>query len=219
MPVRPKKNGSDFQAIRACRICKQKHLLSFLDMGKMPLVNSFFKNKKEKAPSFPVRVLFCPHCGLVQLSGVVNPELIFSNYAYQSSFSKTFQEHCTELAVETLKRFSDLKNGRVLDIGSNDGCLLQAFKEQGFVPLGIEPSLKLAQDAKKKGIPTLADYWGSAAAKAVLKGGSVQVITATSVLAQVADLHSFVQNCQTVLSSDGIMVAEVHYSANLILQY
>lgn len=216
MPTRLKKNDPDFQVLSKCRICNAGNLVVFLDMGNLPLVNSFFKTKNEKAPSFPVRVLFCPTCGLIQLSGIVNPNLIFLDYAYRGSLSKTFQEHCSKLAAEVAERFPKPNKCRVLDIGSNDGCLLQSFKQRGFETIGVEPSRKLAKEARKKGIQTIADYWGSKAVRIVLKKGKVQVITATSVLAQVADVHSFVQNCQQVLAPDGVMVVEVHYGARII---
>lgn len=215
MPVQSKKN-SPFEPISKCRICRFEKLTSFLDMGNMPLVNSFFKTKKEKAPVFPVRVFFCPNCYLIQLSGIVDPDLLFSDYLYHSSISNTFREHCSKLARETADRFPHLKNVRVLDIGSNDGCLLRAFAHEGFQVIGVEPSQKLVFEAKKNGIPTLADYWGPKTVQTILKSGKVGVITATSVLAQVGDIHAFVQNCQRVLADDGVMIAEIHYAANLI---
>ncbi|MFH0955529.1 MAG: class I SAM-dependent methyltransferase [Candidatus Micrarchaeota archaeon] len=216
MSNRRKKNNPDFQPLSACRLCGAADMALFLDMGKLPLVNSFFKTQKEKAPSFPVQVYFCPDCGFIQLGGAVNPNLIFSNYAYRSSLSKTFQEHCSKLAAEVVRRFPKLKNGAVLDLGSNDGCLLQAFKTQGFETLGVEPGRELAKIARKNKIPTIASYWDSKSAKAVLKKGKVQVITATSVLAQVSDVHAFIENCRNALALDGAMVCEVHYAANLI---
>lgn len=205
----------DFKTVLNCRICGSKPVL-FLDLGKQPRVNSFFKSKTQKAPSFPVRLQFCPECALIQLDTAVNSDLLFLNYSHRTSFSKTFQAHCAALVDETAERFPNVINCRVLDIGSNDGCLLGAFKKKGFDVLGVEPSLSLSKEAKKKGFPTIAAYWNDATAKQVLKKGKVSVIAATSVLAQVADLHSFVKNCQNVLSPDGVMIAEVHYASNLI---
>ncbi len=210
-----KKKVSDFQVIARCRLCNHDNLIPFLDMGNQPLANSFFKTRNEKSPLFPLCAQLCSNCGLIQLSGVVNRDLIFSTYSYRSSLSKTFQQHCSELAME-IARFVKAEKGRVLDIGSNDGCLLDAFKQRGFETIGVEPNRGFAAEARKKGIQTIADYWGPKVVQAVLKKGKVQVITATSVLAQVPEIHSFVRYCQQVLAPDGVMVVEVHYGARLI---
>lgn len=215
MPVRNSKTGF-FKRLALCRICHSDQFFSFLDLGTLPLVNTFSKKPNDTSLSFPLKMLFCKNCGLIELDGVIDPNVLFSNYVYRSSLSKTFQSHCEELVTFVCNEFPQLTSSRVLDIGSNDGCLLQAFRQRGFQTVGVEPSKNLAKLAKQNKIETMVGYWDSKTAKQVLKKERVSIITATSVLSHVSDLHSFVQNCQAVLATNGVMIVEVHYAASLI---
>src|SRR3989338_4231631 len=146
--------------LNRCRLCKNTDLETYLDLGQMPLVNSLVTNRKDKEPLFPLQVQYCKTCFLSQLTLVVDPSVMFSEYCYRSSISKTFQEHCRQLVAACCKRLTLQKGDLIVDIASNDGCLLARFKEAGFDVLGVEPAWNLAKIAVQSGIPTVSHFWG-----------------------------------------------------------
>jgi len=206
-----------FKQITSCRICNSKNLSKYLDLGKLPLANSLIDpEKKEKEHFFPLEVLFCNDCCLSQLSIVVDPEIMFNNYVYRASVSKTFQNHCREMAKEIKKRFKTQKLS-VLDIASNDGCLLKEFKKENFEVIGVEPAANIAKIAEENKITTINSFWNKNAVKKVLnKTGKVDVVTATNVLAHVHDISSFVSVIKEVLKENGLVVIEVPNAHNII---
>ncbi|MBU2100061.1 class I SAM-dependent methyltransferase [Candidatus Micrarchaeota archaeon] len=207
-----------FKEINCCRICNSSNLSEYLDLGKTPLANSLVRpeNKDKKEIFFPLKVLFCNNCFLSQLSIVVDPEILFKDYVYRSSVSKTFQNHCNQMAKELKKRF-EKENLLVLDIASNDGCLLQEFKKQGFKVIGVEPAVNISKIANENKIQTINAFWDLDTAKKVLEEfGKVNVITATNVLAHVDEVSSFVSAMHYVLDDNGLIVIEVPYAENLI---
>ena len=208
-----------YQKLPACRVCGSKSLSGYLDLGEMPLANSLVRPeaKGKKELFFPLEVLFCNDCCLSQLSVVVDPKVLFWGYVYRSSVSKTFQRHCRGMALNLREMFAGKKGLSVLDIASNDGCLLVEFMEEGFKVMGVEPATNLAEIAISKGIPTIDLFWGSIAAKKVLKGfGKVDVVTATNVLGHVNDVHAFVRAAKLVLKEQGLFVVEVPTVANIV---
>lgn len=207
-----------FFFVEKCRICGKKGMSKYLNFGQMPLANNLVKQKSTETDHFfPLEVCFCTNCFLSQLSVVVDPKTLFSNYSYRTSISSTFRNHFAEMA-DTMKRFfPDVKNCLALDIASNDGCLLQEFKKKGFEVLGVEPAKNIAEIAEKEGIKTITEFWGESAAKKVLgKKTKPKIVTATNVFAHVDDIHSFVSNVKKVLSKDGVFIIEVPYALNLV---
>lgn len=183
----------------------------------MPLANAYVDPaSKENEFGYPLEVLFCEDCALSQLSIVVDPILMFSNYAYHSSISKTFQKHCADMAGQ-IKGYLEKPEPFIVDIASNDGCLLREFKKKGFRILGVEPAKNLAAMANAEGIETLPYFWDEVIAKKILrKFGSPDAIIATNVFAHVHDVKSFVQNAKLILDDEGLLVIEVPYALNLI---
>lgn len=206
-----------YRVLTACRICGSTKLVKYLHFGMMPLANAYVNpGSDEKELGFPLEVFFCEHCALSQLSIVVEPEIMFSNYAYHSSISKTFQKHCHDLAVRA-KEFLQKKSPFIVDIASNDGCLLREFKKEGFKVLGVEPAKNLAAMANQEGIETLPFFWDEIVAKKILqRHGAPDIITATNVFAHVDDVKSFIQNAQLLLADEGVLAIEVPYALNLI---
>ena len=122
----------DYKEVTHCRVCGSTKLSPYLNLGEVPLAN----NLENDSRRYPIKVMFCEDCCLSQLSIVVNPEILYSSYLYHSSVSKTFQNHCREMA-ETIREILQktapfLPNFTVVDIAANDGCLLQQFKEAGY---------------------------------------------------------------------------------------
>ena len=206
-------------SITKCRICGSSDLHKYLDLGMMPLVNQL-ENTKEKALSadrFPLEVLFCSNCELSQLSYVVNPAFMFSDYPYRSGISKTFISHCDELADYYCKRFQLTDKDYILDIASNDGTLLKSFKAKGMKVLGIESALNLAKIANDNGIPTIDGFWNKYFVDGILsEHGKMKLIFGTNILAHVNDVREFLINAKNCLADDGKIVLEFPYLMNLI---
>ncbi len=207
-----------FTFVQKCRICNFSGLQKYLSLGAMPLANNLVeKNSAQSDLFFPLEVMFCKNCFLSQLSVVVDPNVLFSNYSYRTSISTTFKKHFEEMGNVVLSFFPDPKNCLVLDIASNDGCLLQEFKKIGFDVLGVEPAINIAEIAEKEGIKTITEFWGEKAVKKVLeKKRKPRVITATNVFAHVNDIHAFVGDVKKTLDPNGIFIIEVPYALNLV---
>ncbi len=185
----------------------------------MPLVNRYLTASEldQSEPRFPLEILFCRSCFLSQLSVVVSPHILYANYAYHSSISKTFQEHCSAMADHLARRLDLTENDLVLEIASNDGCLLSCFKTLGCKVLGVEPAHNLAQIAKSKGLRTLTRFWEQAVADEVVSQfGPARLVLATNVLAHVDDVHGFLRAVASVLKPGGAFVFEVPYMVNFM---
>lgn len=189
-----------------CRICSNENLETILDYGPMPLVNKL--NDGGESKKYPLELVHCPECGLVQITETVHPKELFSDYLYFSSQSAT--DHWKNLAAEITKSRHLTEDSIVVDIASNDGYLLQYYD----VPvLGIEPAANVAQVAIDKGIPTLVEFFGEKTAWNL--DIKADVIHAHNVLAHVADLHGFVEGLRILLKPSGIIVIEVPFCESL----
>ncbi len=200
-----------------CRICKGKDLVRILSLGEQPTVDNFvleadIKNEKR----YPLDVYFCNTCNLVQLLDVVSEEELFhGEYAYFSSASKPLVDHFKAYA-EAIKKEYIKEGDLVVDIGSNDGILLQFFTDTGRV-LGIEPSGNVAEAARQKGIETLDGFFTTTMAKQIVAShGKAKVITANNVFAHIDDVDEIVMGVKELLTDDGIFVSESHYLLDLI---
>lgn len=200
-----------------CRICKSSDLVLFLSLGDQPPANEFLaRDKISLGEKYPLDVYFCRSCSLVQLLDIVSAEKIFThNYSYFSSTSAPLVRHFEEYAADISKRF--LKSGDlVVDIGSNDGVLLQFFKGTHRV-LGIEPSENVAQIARQKGVKTVSEFFtADSAAKIAEKYGKAAVICANNVFAHIDDIDGIVRGIKVLLKPDGVYVFEAHYLLDLI---
>ncbi|OGG51686.1 hypothetical protein A3C18_03420 [Candidatus Kaiserbacteria bacterium RIFCSPHIGHO2_02_FULL_54_11b] len=200
-----------------CRICKGEDLVRFLSLGEHPPVDNFTdKAHIENEKRYPLDVYFCRQCNLVQLLDVVTQEELFhQNYAYFSSASAPLVEHFKSYAEDLKKDFLQ-KNDLVVDIGSNDGILLQFLTGTCRV-LGIEPSANVAEAARKKGIETIDGFFTVEMAKNIVaKYGKAKVVTANNVFAHIDDIDEIVSAVQTLLTDDGVFVSESHYLLDLI---
>jgi SAM-dependent methyltransferase len=185
----------------------------------MPFVNSFLK--KEEIPNeenFDLSIGFCPKCYLVQLIKTVSPEKLFRNYIYFSSTSKSFLEHCKEIAQYLVKRLNLDSDSLVLEIASNDGAQLQFFKELGIKILGIDPARNIAEVANKKGIPTIAEFFNYEFAKKMKEEQGIQadLIFGANVLAHVPEIIDFIKGVKIVLKPNGTAVFEFPYIKGLL---
>lgn len=203
-----------------CRMCKSNHIQQFLDLDFSALSDNFLtiEQLEESETFFPLKVFVCLDCGLCQLGYVVPPELMFNkDYPYDSSTTKTGRDHFTKMGIDICDQFNLKQNSLVIDIGSNAGVLLDAFKSKGMRVLGIEPSSKLANLAIKNGIDSIIEFFSNKLVNKILeKYGKVSVITATNVFAHIDDLDDFMKSADSLLREDGIIVIEAPYLLHLI---
>ena len=202
-----------------CRFCGSGLTQNFADLGMSPLSNSYLKKDDidEKEPFFPLHVFVCNNCLLVQLEEFKSPEHIFSNYAYFSSYSKTWLKHAEDYVKMMISKFNINQESYVIEIASNDGYLLQYFKEKNIPILGIEPAINVTKVANKKGIPTIAKFFGKNTANELLKSKKqADILIGNNVLAHVPDLNDFISGLKILLKSKGIITLEFPHLLQLI---
>jgi SAM-dependent methyltransferase len=210
---------SDSVSLSKCRICYSTELVPYLDLGVTPLANSYLRKEQLDKPEFKeeLKVVFCKNCSHSQLTRVVNPDIMFKHYIYVSSTTTTFNRHCDEFAVNALKLLQSSQKCLVLDIASNDGCLLTKFKKHGCRVIGIDPAQNLAEEANCNGIPTINTYWNSNVANKIRKEyGIPSIITGTNVIAHVHDVHHFVSAVKSLLPKKGLFIIECPYLVDFI---
>ena len=200
-----------------CRFCNAKLNHVFADLGKSPLANSYLNQKDlEKGELFyPLRVFVCSKCFLVQLEEFESPNEIFREYAYMSSYSKTWLNHVKEYVNEVIEKFGISKNNQVIEIASNDGYLLQFFQRKKIPVLGVEPAINVAKIAKRNKIPTMTKFFGEKTAKEIIKKNSkADLLIAFNVLPHVPNLNDFILGLKKLLSNQGIIT--IQFSAYLL---
>jgi dTDP-4-dehydrorhamnose reductase/SAM-dependent methyltransferase len=209
----------DSHARTTCRICRAATLHTYLDLGRTPLANSYLRVEELNAPEFSeeLAIQVCTTCGLSQLTQVVHPDRMFRNYLYVSSTTQTFRDHCVEMAGSLTRRAGLATGDLVMDIASNDGCLLSRFQDLGMSVVGVDPAENLAAEANAAGIRTLCAYWSPAMARDIAaRIGRPKVITATNVFAHVDDLHDFVAGVDLCLAPRGVFAIECPYVLDFI---
>jgi SAM-dependent methyltransferase len=203
----------------ACRSCGYAALQSVLCLGRTPLANALLTEQQLDEPeeTYPLELVFCPNCSLVQLTETVSPEKLFREYLYLSSFSDTMLRHAEQLAAELIDSRHLGTKSLVVEVASNDGYLLQYYQRAGVPVLGIEPATNIARIAAERGIRTVCDFFDDKLAQRLFaEGYRADVIHANNVLAHVADLNGFVRGLGLLVKKDGLIVIEVPYVKDMI---
>jgi SAM-dependent methyltransferase len=186
----------------------------------MPLSDGLLSEAQlgEHEHRFPLTVLFCPDCSLVQIRETVDPEILFgADYPYFSSFSDAWLRHCRDNALELIDSRRLGSSSLVVEIASNDGYLLKNYVERGIPVLGIDPAPGPAVIARQAGVSVRQDFFGRELAETLAAEGlRADVVHANNVLAHVADLQGMADGIRTVLTDDGVAVIEVPYVRDLI---
>ena len=204
---------------RQCRLCHAQLTETFVDLGMSPLCESFLTSAQidEMEPYFPLHVLVCSNCFLVQLQEYVKPEHIFSEYAYFSSYSTFWVEHARQYCEMITRRLGLGPKSQVFEIASNDGYLLQHFLPMNVPVIGIEPAANVAAVARQKNIPTLVEFFGVQLAQRLRsEGKQADLIIGNNVLAQVPDLNDFTEGMANLLAPTGVITLEFPHLERLI---
>lgn len=203
----------------ACRSCGYQELQSFLSLGRTPLANALLTEAQLDQPeeTYPLELVFCSRCTLVQLTESISPEKLFRDYVYYSSFSETMLQHAEAISSALIGAKNLGAQSLVVEVASNDGYLLRYYQREGVPVLGIEPATNIARVAEQQGIRTINDFFGEAlAARLVGDGFKADVIHANNVLAHVPDLNGFVRGLRQLLKPDGLVIVEVPYVYEMI---
>src|SRR6266404_2926224 len=205
-----------------CRSCSGTGLINVLSLGCLPLANSLLTAEQLAEPeeTYPLSLVFCPRCTLVQITETVPPEKLFRDYVYLSSFSDTVLRHVQGLTERMVASQRLSAASLVIEVASNDGYLLQYYKRAGIPVLGIEPAANIARIAEEeRGIPTLCEFFGEKLAIHLRRQGrAADVIHAHNVLAHVPDLNGVVRGFKTLLKETGLAVLEVPYVRDMVDQ-
>src|SRR5690242_13046423 len=177
--------------VDACRVCAGRELIPFLRLGDQPHCNSFLDAGQLgcEEPRWPLNLVYCTRCHLVQLDCVVDSEVMFRNYPYVSGTTRTLRQHFFATARDLVERFDPPANAMAVDIGSNDGTFLAGFKDLGLRTIGVDPAANLAAIANQRGIETANEFFGEAVARRIrARRGAAHLMTAAGVFFHIDDM-------------------------------
>ena len=203
----------------ACRFCATTLQHTVVDLGMSPLCESYVTAEQlnHMEPYYPLHVYVCHQCFLVQVQEYVSPEAIFREYAYFSSYSDSWLAHVKGYVNMITERLGLTPASQVVELGSNDGYLLQYFVAKGIPVLGVEPARNVAAAAMAKGVPTVTEMFGrQTAAELAASGHQADLLCGANVLAQVSDLNDFVGGMRRLLKPGGVATVEFPHLMRLV---
>jgi methylation protein EvaC len=204
--------------IKNCLVC-QTPIEPFMTFGKMPIANGFLREDQfADEYFFELKVAFCPACSMVQLAEQVDREKMFHDeYAFFSSTSQRMAVHFKEFAELVVHDYLKSADPFVVEIGSNDGIMLQNFAERGIRHLGIEPSANVAAVAREKGIETICKFFDEElAGEIVSRHGKVDAFLGANVMCHLPYLHSVAAGIKILLKPEGVLVFEDPYLGDIV---
>lgn len=214
----------DLTSITKCRLCLGNSLETILNLGLHPLANSLLESSREARKKYPLTLLRCKNCSLVQIRETVNPKILFSRYVWVTGTSKQATDFAPVFAKELRKRAPKKpdKSHFVVELASNDGTFLKPFITQGLKTLGIDPAKNIAEIARRQGVPTEAVFFNQKSANIIAKKyGQATMVFARNVLAHVVDMNDFLLGARDLLAEDGVIAIEPHDARHILegLQY
>jgi len=202
-----------------CRLCGSASLERVLPIRPSPIGDAFVTAERTSEPQdlYPLDCYLCLDCGHLQNLDVVDPDVLFRDYTYRTSVSLGLVEHFKRYARSVVESLGIPERSLVVEIGSNDGSLLKAFKSEGMRVQGVDPARNIAASATKDGVPTIPDFFTSRLA-AMIKAeqGSAAVFCANNVFAHIDDMSDVVDGIRLLLADDGAFVFEVSYIVDMI---
>lgn len=205
-----------------CRICGSGNIVPVLELGNHPLSNSLKKDQMAAEDKYPLTLMFCMNCSLVQIRERVDKEILFRRYVWVTGTSSTANKFADIFYDNLISVAKPAADDLVTEIASNDGTFLRPFVKNGYKVLGVDPAENIVETANKQGIKTLAEFWNmKTAEKIVGEYGNSKIIIARNVIPHVSELHEVIAGIHTALAGDGVGVIEFHYAGKILdeLQY
>jgi SAM-dependent methyltransferase len=202
-----------------CRLCGSTSLEHVLPIRPSPIGDAFVTAERLNEPQdlYPLDCYLCLACGHLQNLDVVDPDVLFRDYTYRTSVSLGLVEHFKRYAHSVVEGLGIPTGGLVVEMGSNDGSLLKAFKNEGMRVQGIDPARDIAAAATADGIPTIADFFTSKlAAQIKTEQGNAALLCANNVFAHIDNMSDVVKGIRLLLADDGAFVFEVSYIVDMI---
>lgn len=217
--MKDKKMEKNSYVKKNCRLCQSRNLKLALKIQATPLADEYITKKDldKVQPKFPLDLMLCKDCGQVQLRDVVNPKLMYVDYIYKTVSSLGLVKHFQNYASHTIHQYKLPKNSLIIDIGSNDGSLLKAFKKKGMRVLGIDPARDIANAATQEGIETIPHFFTMSLAKKIKrKYGPASIVTVNNLYANIDNLVEFTKSIKYLLAPTGLFIFESAYILDLI---
>ena len=204
----------NYTLINECPVTGDNESVRYFDLGNIPLVNNLCDTREEaiEAEKFPLNINYYPKSGESSLSVAVDGGLLFSHYLFKSEVNKPYYKHCQEM-FKYAQKYVTVEDGvNIIDVGGNDGTLLDAFRsisDKNLNLLNIDPSQNLSLLCREKNIPVLTEFFSYEIAKYIPK--KVEIITSTNVFQHLLDINSFAKGIEYLLSDEGIWILEFPY--------
>ena len=208
----------DLKQIKHCELCGHKNLQEVLNIGNHPLCDDLIPiSSNRQCTSYPITILLCQNCLTAHQKFQIRKEILFPlNYHYRARFTKDVLNGMENLVNDCEKFLHTLQNVKVLDVGCNDGSLLNFFKKKGSFTVGIEPT-KASMDASEAGHKIYNEFFDARLAEKVFKQESLfDVVVFTNVFAHIDDLKNLLLNIKKVLKKDGLLIIENHYLGSVL---
>ena len=204
----------EYKKRKKCAVCNSTNFEEVLDLNQVPLAG-YFPNKKQLTHNscYPLKLLFCNNCKLVQTDSVIDPDILFRDYRYMSSIG--LSKHFTQVANNLNKKYNILDKN-ILEIGSNDGVLLEPLTKLGANAIGVEPSINISKIAKNKGLNVINDYFNYDNFKKPKFKNKFDLVLANNSFAHIINIKNVVKGIKYILNENGHFIFEVHYLNNLI---
>lgn len=215
----PDATAPDARAVSSCRVCGAQDWREVISLGHLPLADSFLEPSEQSAdePRYPLEVISCRKCQLMSLTHVVNPEILYRSYPYETSESRTIADHMDFVASYLCQRFSIARGGLVVEIGSNTGAQLQRFRDRDQRTIGVDPARNIAETANKRGIETLSEFFGEDTANRILEEhGRADLIIGRHVLAHIDAVGDVCRGARRLLRDSGVLAVEVPYAVDML---
>tara|TARA_Y100000590_G_scaffold467417_1_gene646259 strand:- start:1287 stop:2528 length:1242 start_codon:yes stop_codon:yes gene_type:complete len=209
--------NSDYTKITNCRISNSKNIKNIIDLGNHPLANSLKKNSSQFEKKFPLSLSFCNESSLLQLNETINKEILFEKYLWVTGTSNAAKIYAEKFVNRVIENTNLKKNDFILEIASNDGCILEKFIKKGYNNiLGVDPAKNLAEAANDKGIRTFPEFWNSQIAEQITKDlQNAKVIIARNVIPHVSDILDVIKGINICLEDNGIGIIEFHNASTI----
>lgn len=204
---------------KTCRACNNNDLELYFQLKPTPIGDAYITYDQINIIQdlYPIDLFMCKTCGLAQLLDVIDPDILYGTYIYNTVHSVGLNKHFENYSKEVASFCNLPLNSLVIDLGSNDGTLLSFFKTNGYKVLGIEPAKHIAEQANKKGVDTFNSFFNKSVSEEILKKyGKAKLITANNVFANIDEINDWVQGIENLLDHDGVFVFESYYLLDVI---